>query len=56
MLESQQRRRLIVRALTTGAPTTWDHGVPDDGPSRYISSGRDFWGALEGARLADDQD
>jgi hypothetical protein len=24
----------------------------DDAPDRYISSGRDFWGALEQSRLA----
>jgi choline-sulfatase len=54
LLESQQSRRLVVRALGTGAVTTWDHRVPDDGPDRYISSGRDFWGSLEQARLPDD--
>ena len=53
LLESQQSRRLVVRALGTGALTTWDHHVPDDGPDRYISSGRDFWGSLEQARLPD---
>ena len=51
MLASQERRRLVVRALATGTLTAWDHRVPDDGPDRYISSGRDFWGALEQARL-----
>jgi choline-sulfatase len=54
MLASQETRRLLVRALTTGRLTAWDHRVPDDGPDRYISSGRDFWGALEQARLPDE--
>ncbi len=51
LLASQQQRRLIVDALNTGRLTAWDHRVPDDGPDRYISSGRDFWSALEGSRL-----
>jgi choline-sulfatase len=52
MLASQEQRRLVVRALATGAVTAWDHHVPDDSPDRYISSGRDFWGALEQSRLS----
>jgi hypothetical protein len=40
------------RALATGIVTRWDHVSPDDAPDRYISSGRDFWGALEQSRLA----
>jgi choline-sulfatase len=52
VLASQERRRLIARALATGRITRWDHVAPDDAPDRYISSGRDFWGALEQSRLA----
>ena len=51
MLASQEQRRLVVRALGTGVVTAWDHHVPDDSADRYISSGRDFWGALEQSRL-----
>jgi choline-sulfatase len=54
ILASQEARRLVVRALATGTLTHWDHLVPDDGPDRYISSGRDFWGALEQSRLPGD--
>jgi choline-sulfatase len=52
ILSSQRQRRLIVRALARGRQTAWDHRVPDDGSERYISSGRDFWSALEQSRLA----
>ena len=52
VLASQRQRRLVARALATGTITRWDHMAPDDAPDRYISSGRDFWGALEQARLA----
>jgi choline-sulfatase len=52
VLASQQQRRLVARALATGTITRWDHMAPDDAPDRYISSGRDFWGALEQSRLA----
>ena len=52
VLASQRQRRLVARALATGAITRWDHMAPDDAPDRYISSGRDFWGALEQSRLA----
>jgi choline-sulfatase len=54
VVASQQSRRLVVRALATGALTHWDHVVPDDGGERYISSGRDFWSALEQSRLPTD--
>ena len=44
---SQERRRLVARALATGDVTDWDH--PDgDGP--YIRTGDDFWETLERAR------
>jgi choline-sulfatase len=56
VLASQQRRRLVARALATGIITRWDHVSPDDAPDRYISSGRDFWGALEQSRLAAPED
>jgi hypothetical protein len=56
VLASQQRRRLVARALATGIVTRWDHVSPDDAPDRYISSGRDFWGALEQSRLAAPED
>jgi choline-sulfatase len=55
LLESQESRRLVVQALATGTVTAWDYRVPDDGPDRYVSSGRDFWGALEQARLPEDR-
>ena len=46
---SQARRRLVARALATGARTVWDHPAENpDGP--YIRSGQDFWGRLEAAR------
>ena len=47
---SQGRRRLVAGALATGAVTAWDHPSPDDGASRYIRTGRDFWSTLERAR------
>jgi choline-sulfatase len=55
LLASQQSRRLVMQALATGRVTAWDHRVPDDGPDRYISSGRDFWGALEQSRLPEER-
>ena len=46
---SQQARRLVARALATGALTSWDHPTLEpDGP--YIRSGQDFWSRLERAR------
>ncbi len=46
---SQERRRLVARALATGERTTWDHPTGDpSGP--YSRSGDDFWGTLEAAR------
>ena len=46
---SQERRRLVARALATGARTAWDH--PTENPNGpYIRSGQDFWGRLEAAR------
>ena len=46
--ESQERRGLVVSALTAGALTAWDHPGSPDGP--YIRTGDDFWGTLEAAR------
>jgi choline-sulfatase len=46
--ESQERRRLVVAALTTGALTAWDHRGTPGGP--YIRTGDDFWSTLEAAR------
>ena len=46
---SQERRRLVARALATGERTIWDH--PTDNPAGpYIRSGDDFWRTLEAAR------
>lgn len=47
---SQARRRVVRRALSTGAVHAWDHPSPDDGASRYIRTGCDFWSTLERAR------
>jgi choline-sulfatase len=52
VLASQRSRRLVVEALATGRITRWDHVATDDAPDRYIGTGRDFWSALEQARLA----
>ena len=46
--ESQERRRLVVSALSTGTLTSWDHPGTPDGP--YIRTGDDFWSTLEAAR------
>jgi choline-sulfatase len=44
---SQNRRRLVARALATGRVTPWD--LPNgNGPT--IRTGEDFWEALERAR------
>jgi choline-sulfatase len=46
---SQERRRLVARALAIGWVTGWDHPTLDPaGP--YIRTGQDFWGTLEAAR------
>jgi choline-sulfatase len=46
---SQERRRLVARALATGALTPWDHPTSNpEGP--YIRSGQDFWATLESRR------
>jgi choline-sulfatase len=44
---SQQRRRLVARALQTGRIAKWDH---PEGDGRYIDTGDDFWSTLERAR------
>jgi choline-sulfatase len=44
---SQQRRRLVARALATGRLAKWDH---PEGDARYIDSGDDFWTTLERGR------
>jgi choline-sulfatase len=44
---SQQRRRLVARALALGRVAKWDH---PEGSRRYIDTGDDFWGTLERAR------
>ena len=47
--ESQERRRLVARALAVGRVTAWDHPTLDPrGP--YIRTGDDFWQTLEAAR------
>ena len=51
VLASQRSRRLVAEALATGRITRWDH-LATDAPDRYIGTGRDFWSALEQARLA----
>jgi choline-sulfatase len=46
---SQERRRLVARALAVGRAHDWDHPAEDPaGP--YIRSGQDFWATLEAAR------
>jgi choline-sulfatase len=46
---SQERRRVVARALATGAFVGWDHPTANPaGP--YIRSGHDFWATLEAAR------
>ncbi len=45
--ESQQRRRLVHRALSTGRRTDWDHEPGTGG--RYVRG--DFWTALETGRI-----
>ena len=47
--ESQARRRLVARALSTGHATTWDHPT-DDLPGPYIRTGDDFWATLAANR------
>jgi choline-sulfatase len=48
---SQERRRLVARALSTGTLTAWDLPTSNlDGP--YIRSGQDFWATLESRRRA----
>jgi Choline sulfatase enzyme C terminal len=44
---SQQRRRLVARALATGRLAKWDH---PEGDARYIDSGDDFWTTIERGR------
>jgi choline-sulfatase len=48
--QSQAQRRLTAAALATGTVTAWDHPSPDDGATRYVRTGRDFWSTLERAR------
>src|SRR5581483_10256135 len=49
--DSQERRRLVARALSLGRVTAWDHPTLDPrGP--YIRTGDDFWQTLEAARRA----
>jgi len=45
---SQERRRLVARALAAGELATWDAPADPDGP--YIRTGDDFWETLERAR------
>ena len=47
---SQARRRVVAASLATGTVTAWDHPSPDDGATRYIRTGRDFWSTLERSR------
>ena len=47
--ESQARRRLVARALSTGHATTWDQPT-DDLPGPYIRTGDDFWATLAANR------
>jgi choline-sulfatase len=44
---SQERRRVVARALATGDVTQWDH---PDGEGPFIRTGDDFWETLERAR------
>jgi choline-sulfatase len=45
---SQERRRLVARALATGRQHPWDHPGEPGGP--YIRTGQDFWATLEAYR------
>ena len=47
---SQERRRLVARALATGRLAAWDLPAAPDGP--YIRTGDDFWATLEAKRQA----
>jgi choline-sulfatase len=47
---SQARRRFVAASLAAGTVTAWDHPTPDDGATRYIRTGRDFWSTLERSR------
>jgi choline-sulfatase len=47
--ESQERRRIVARALATGRVARWDH---PEGSRRYIDTGDDFWSTLERSRRA----
>ena len=50
VLSSQAQRRLTAAALATGTVTAWDHPSPDNGATRYVRTGRDFWSTLDRAR------
>jgi choline-sulfatase len=50
VLASQERRRLVARALAEGKPPVWDYSPPDDSRDRYVR-GEDFWAPFGQARL-----
>jgi choline-sulfatase len=50
ILESQQERRLVHQALTTGRVTSWDHPPRDRSAEQYVR--HDFWTSIQRGRLA----
>jgi choline-sulfatase len=50
VIASQQRRRVVERALAVGERTAWDYVPPDDSRDRYVR-GEDFWAPFGHARL-----
>ena len=48
--QSQQQRRLVREALSTGRVTQWDHERERGAGGYYIRTGDDFWSTLEKAR------
>ncbi|MDO8212047.1 choline-sulfatase [Conexibacter sp. CPCC 206217] len=47
---SQEQRRLVHAALTSGRRTAWDHAPADGSADTYVRG--DFWTAIERGRLA----
>ncbi len=50
VIASQERRRIVARALSEGERTAWDYVPPDDSRVRYVR-GADFWAPFGRARL-----
>jgi choline-sulfatase len=49
ILRSQEERRRVHAALTTGRPHSWDHAPRDRSAEQYVRG--DFWTAIERGRL-----